>query len=333
MADAMHTMHSEREQLSESASSRSEDPAASPGLFGPLSACGILIIYTLVYVLPLYGSTATRPSPTLSRDDPAVIRARIRSVRSSTTVCLLSTFLILLYFGQGTIWAHLHAMGFWPVGFRETLATLTLTGTLFAGPLYETLFIDGWWRDMISTQAWRQTWTSLITWRNIVVGPVTEELLFRSAAVPLFLLARLSMVKTIFLTPVIFGLAHIHHFYEFRITHPRVPLAAAVARSVMQFTYTTLFGAYATYLFIRTGSLLAAVAAHAFCNAMGLPRVWGRVEPYWLSHLSSDIHQKACLKWTVIYYIILVLGAWGWWQGLEPLTSSDMALFNVTFRA
>jgi intramembrane prenyl-peptidase len=161
---------------------------------------------------------------------------------------------------------------------------------------------------------------------------VTEELLFRSAAVPLFLLARLSMAKIIFLTPVIFGLAHIHHFYEFRITHPRVPLVAAIARSVMQFSYTTLFGAYATYLFIRTGSLLAAVAAHAFCNAMGLPRFWGPVEPYWLAHLSGDEHRKACLKWTIIYYIFLTLGAWGWWKGLEPLTASDMALVNVSFR-
>jgi intramembrane prenyl-peptidase len=60
-------------------------------------------------------------------------------------------------------------MGFWPVGCRETLASLALTGTLFAGPLYETLLLDGCWRDMTSPEALRQTWTSLITWRNIVI--------------------------------------------------------------------------------------------------------------------------------------------------------------------
>src|SRR5688572_19919963 len=91
------------------------------------------------------------------------------------------------------------------------------------------------------------------------------------------LLARTSVKQTIFLSPVIFGLAHFHHFYEFRLTHPQVPVVQAIARSVLQFSYTTLFGAYATFLFIRTGSLLAICVVHAFCNCMGLPRVWGRV--------------------------------------------------------
>src|SRR5689334_16969362 len=103
----------------------------------------------------------------------------------------------------------------------------------------------------------------------------------------------MSLVQTIFLTPVIFGLAHIHHFYEFRITHPNVPSAAAIARSVLQFSYTTLFGAYATFLFLRTGSLLAATVAHSFCNVMGLPRIWGLVEPYWLARQDSDAIRRA----------------------------------------
>src|SRR5271156_3709561 len=108
-------------------------------------------------------------------------------------------------------------------------------------------------------------------------GPLTEEILFRSASVPLLLLARMSSTKIIFLTPVIFGLAHVHHFYEFRITHPHTPIIAAILRSVFQLAYTTLFGAYATFLYLRTGSLLTVVLVHAFCNWMGLPRFWGRV--------------------------------------------------------
>ena len=38
-----------------------------------------------------------------------------------------------------------------------------------------------------------------------------------------------------------------------------------------QFAFTTVFGWYATFLFLRTGHLAAAVAAHAFCNSMGFP--------------------------------------------------------------
>ena len=35
--------------------------------------------------------------------------------------------------------------------------------------------------------------------------------------------------------------------------------------------YTTLFGMYAAFLFVRTGHLLAPCMAHAFCNLMGFP--------------------------------------------------------------
>jgi prenyl protein peptidase len=42
---------------------------------------------------------------------------------------------------------------------------------------------------------------------------------------------------------------------------------------LFQFTYTTIFGWYATYLFLRTGHLLAPVLVHALCNSLGLPPV------------------------------------------------------------
>ena len=43
--------------------------------------------------------------------------------------------------------------------------------------------------------------------------------------------------------------------------------------SVFQFAYTTLFGAYCSFLFIRTGSLFPPLVAHSFCNVMGLPQI------------------------------------------------------------
>ena len=46
---------------------------------------------------------------------------------------------------------------------------------------------------------------------------------------------------------------------------------------LVQFTYTTLFGWFEAYVFVRTGSLLAVIAAHSFCNWLGVPRFWGRV--------------------------------------------------------
>lgn len=49
--------------------------------------------------------------------------------------------------------------------------------------------------------------------------------------------------------------------------------------SCFQLLYTSLFGFFAAFVFLRTGNLFAAIAAHTFCNFMGLPRVWGRVGP------------------------------------------------------
>jgi prenyl protein peptidase len=150
------------------------------------------------------------------------------------------------------------------------------------------------------------------------------------------LLAQAPIKETIFLSPVIFGLAHVHHFYEFRLTHPQVPVSAALLRSVLQFGYTTLFGAYATFLFVRTGSLLAVCAVHAFCNCMGLPQVWGRVEPEssWPGGNGAPGDAKGrrrhTILWSVAYYVLLVAGAVMWWRNLWILSESENALVPMS---
>ncbi len=144
------------------------------------------------------------------------------------------------------------------------------------------------------------------------------------------LLARTSIPKTVFLSPVIFGMAHFHHFYEFRTTHAHVTVAAAVARSAFQLAYTTLFGAYATFLFLRTGSLLAICVVHAFCNSMGLPRVWGRVQPDDTAAATAAAPPGwPSLLWTVAYYVLLVAGAVFWYSNLWTLTDSPAALVSI----
>jgi prenyl protein peptidase len=156
--------------------------------------------------------------------------------------------------------------------------------------------------------------------------------------VPLFLTAQTSNTTIIFLTPIIFGLAHVHHFYEFRLTHPHTPLVAALLRTLLQFTYTTLFGGYATFLFLRTGSLLSAILVHAFCNWMGFPRFWGRVE-MGKTIICPDLGEgkrddrspqtangQLNIVWTLTYYSLLVVGAVSWWKLIWTLTDSDLAL-------
>ncbi|EGR44294.1 CaaX-protease [Trichoderma reesei QM6a] len=305
-------------------------PPPSSGALTQPQAFGLLAAYTLVYVLPLYASPQTRASPGRSRDAPEAIRARITAVSLSTTACSLATLLLLPHVCDATAAATscspLRLMGYWPVGLAETLKSCLLTGLLFAAPLYEALVIDGGWREWISGfQPLRDIWAEWPAWRNLVAGPVTEECLFRSAAIPLLLVAGSSLSRIILLSPVVFGLAHLHHFYEFRVTHPQTPLVAAIARSVLQFSYTSVFGAYANFLFLRTGSLLAVVVVHAFCNSMGLPRVWGAVQPYWLSEDDAARPARVIL-WSGIYYALLVGGSVAWWKNLYFLTESPLAL-------
>lgn len=135
-------------------------------------------------------------------------------------------------------------------------------------------------------------------------------------------LARTSLTNTVFLSPLVFGLAHVHHLYEFRITHPGVPLPAAVLRSVFQLGYTTLFGAYATFVYLRTGSLLAVFGVHVLCNSMGLPRVHGAV----MGRGKGGEWVQVARGWSVAYYMLLVAGAVAWWKGLWSLTESGNAL-------
>ncbi|KKA29483.1 hypothetical protein TD95_001593, partial [Thielaviopsis punctulata] len=284
------------------------------------------ILYTAVYVFPLYATKTTRPSRTLSRDSPQVIRSRIVSVALSTVLCNVASY---IFISRISSWGRPDAlafMGYWPAGWSEAARTIALNSMLFAGPLFETLLIDGEWRTLVNGRAVAAVWSDWTTWRNIVVGPATEEALFRSAAVPLFVLAGISPVKTIFLTPVVFGLAHVHHFYEHRISYPNVPVVHSILRSAFQFAFTSLFGALATFFFLRTRSFLAVTLLHAQCNALGLPRLSGSVCPYWLP-LNTPANSTSVRMWTAAYYVVLISGVVAWYKNLWTLSYSPQGLY------
>ncbi|KAI4348979.1 hypothetical protein L6164_009639 [Bauhinia variegata] len=44
----------------------------------------------------------------------------------------------------------------------------------------------------------------------------------------------------------------------------------------LQLGYTIIFGLYASFLYIRTGHLIAPLVAHIYCNFMGLPKLSSR---------------------------------------------------------
>jgi prenyl protein peptidase len=308
-------------------------------------------------VVPFYLSPTTRPSPSLSRDAPSVIRARIRAVTGSCIVSSIVVLWLIVEEGGSTIDAGVRILGWWPVGVLEIIRSLLLTAILFTGPLFERGIVEGEWRFWFRRSKLSESLGGWIGWRNYVAvcpvvflnqgaflihfqGPFTEEVMFRSAIVPLHLLAHVSPGRIVFIAPLYFGIAHVHHFYEFRLTHPDTPALAALLRSLFQFGYTTVFGWYATFVYLRTGSLVAVIVVHSFCNWCGLPRLWGRVEsgdalgPSFARGKEDadgvEVEENLGVRWTVAYYVLLVAGAVGFCQGLWPLTESYHALVSFS---
>ncbi|KAK4227726.1 putative protease [Podospora fimiseda] len=306
-----------------------KDPPQPPPSTPPLpktQAYLLITLYALIYFIPFYLSPLTRPSPTLSRDAPSVIRARIRSVLISTSICLLTTYFLLLPPTPSSP-SPFHLLGFYPFSFSSTFSPVFLTSLLFLGPLYSYFIIDqGYkpWFLSLHQNPIKDCFTNYQSFRNYIIGPITEELLFRSSAIPLLLPLPPSITpsKLLYIIPLIFGLSHIHHYYEFTLQNPRVPRTAVFIRSLFQLGFTTLFGAYATFLYLRTGNLYAVCLVHTFCNSMGLPQVWGRVE-FPDEYLGE---KRRSILWTVGYYILLVTGAVLWYKNLWVLTESEYGL-------
>lgn len=136
------------------------------------------VLYTLLYVIPFYLSPKTRPSPTLSRDAPSVIRARISAVSLTCAAASLCTLAVLvLTGGYGTPRA-LHALGYWPAGIPEAARALLLTALLFAGPLFEALVAEGGWRAWVTLEPVKEVLAEWTAWRNIVAVSNTFLFLF-----------------------------------------------------------------------------------------------------------------------------------------------------------
>ena len=123
----------------------------------------------MLYVLPFYLSKTTRPSPTLTRDAPTVIRARIRAVILSCLICSAFTLFLIIVKAEATPKEAFQLLGWWPIGLFEIGKSLLLTSILFAGPLFEKGAVDGEWRDWIRVRGLREELSSWFGYRNYVI--------------------------------------------------------------------------------------------------------------------------------------------------------------------
>ncbi|XP_022090614.1 CAAX prenyl protease 2-like isoform X2 [Acanthaster planci] len=208
-----------------------------------------------------------------SRDDPSTIKRRSLS---AAIVTLLAPVCILTQAHQAkdvkgyTIWQHL---GVRQAGLITSLSVpLLLTMVLFLGPLYMLLISDT--RQLSPVVLLPREWLArskgmAIAVRNYIVGPVTEEIVFRACMLPL-LVPCLGNLRAVFVCPLFFGVAHVHHVIEGLRQGARRPFVIWVG-AIFQFFYTTVFGALSAFLFLRTGHVIACIIVHIFCNFMGFP--------------------------------------------------------------
>lgn len=133
-----------------------------------------------------------------------------------------------------------------------------------------------------------QRWIYL---RNLVIAPVTEELVFRYGIVSL-LQTEWSHNRTTVLAPFWFSVAHVHHAILRYSSEPQPSLSNVCITALAQCTYTSLFGSYATHVLLQTQSVAAAIASHMWCNAWGLPSVGE------FTAKNSPLYRHRHLLWT-----------------------------------
>ncbi|KIK52101.1 hypothetical protein GYMLUDRAFT_233793 [Collybiopsis luxurians FD-317 M1] len=255
------------------------------------------------------------------RDDPDVIKARITAVSIATALCVAIVCWI-----TGSTSTALAALGLWPAfptslsSMRSTFAPHLLMPLLFLGPLYA-LYLSfsprNRWRGNLTTRA-NNLLCSWIGLRNYVVAPITEEIVFRACVLSVYLLSpklAQSRAGLIFSTPLNFGVAHLHHAWDTYNRYGRTPAALrrAVLESVFQMAYTTLFGAYCAFMFLRTQrSIFVPITAHVFCNIMGFPDFSGDVRMGTSEGRRGAVIGAYLLGIVGFAYSVMPMGRW-WW--------------------
>ncbi|CAI5709219.1 unnamed protein product [Hyaloperonospora brassicae] len=215
----------------------------------------------------------------LPRDHPTHILARFLLI---CIFCGICPFVLAVFYDhdESSIsfaqWLGIRSEGLAQAIFVPLLATAVLfTGSLLANALHllnvsKQFHSHGWWFALKNSALYYSiTHDRLPSLRTYVLGPLTEEFVFRSCMVPLLVCAEFTAKQIVFGSPVIFGVAHLHHFMEY-VRYGRSPKDAALTVG-FQFVYTSLFGAYATFIFLRTGHFASTFLVHVFCNVMGVP--------------------------------------------------------------
>lgn len=275
----------------------------------------ISFIVSVSYVISIYSFTDPQLNK-LDRNDIRVVKSRIKKITIySVIVSLLLPFVLaeLSHVSWTKIVSQIGLIpGLTTTGefsierlvtcSKDTFFGLVLISILFIGPLSDLVLSEG----EIPIVSYIEEFQSLHGIRDLLVGPLTEELVYTSAIIVTLLQVSPAVpINTlIFLPPVFFSIAHFHHAYQLHLKG--FGLVPILLTTCFQMTYTFLFGIFTNYVFLKTGSLWACFALHSFCNFMSVPKI--------------KVKGKC---WSFVYYFLLVGGALGFWKYMDWFTQSE----------
>lgn len=245
------------------------------------SQIGMALGVAILYVASIYGASifvAPKAKAWLDRDDPRVIRARI----------LVVSLLVagsLYYFPPSVAW--------WSVAWDDLVRALFILSPLifvnFSSSLPSSpsplrrrrggrgeenntwwfrlsrFFLGGLQADLDCLRG-----GDLAFWRDMVVGPLAEECVFRLVISGTILGSGIPTFRQCMIAAIIFSLAHAHPLVVLTVMggEARRP---AVGPILIQCAFTLLFGLFASIIYGRTRSLITIILIHALCNRIGFP--------------------------------------------------------------
>ena len=259
-----------------------------------LSVCCYL---SILFVISLYVV-----DPGLPRNHPLTVRRRICAISAVCFIAPATLYLWMQRFERISMMTFLSMLGLrWNGLLTAVCYPFLLVMILYSGLIFQ-CWIEG--DNSIFYLPIRQR--KDIVLRNYLVAPLAEELIFRACMIPV--LRPTVGDWAVFISPLFFGLAHVHHLIDWYRLENGVSFRQACLTIIFQMCYTSIFGLFAGFLFVRTRHLISLIVCHSVCNIMGVPPIESAVQ-----------HQN---KYAIL--TVYIVGIVGFFSLLFPMTSPSL---------
>jgi len=252
------------------------------------------------------------------RNHPIEVQRRFISV---SVICVLSPLLFISLFTTNTnknpkladasLWTYF-GVKFDSSVIVAIISVVILNSVLFLGSLVQKLYVLE--HEIKISKLRPADINELKQW---YVAPFVEEIIFRACMIMPLIVSGESPANAIYYSPLLFGIAHGHKILE----HLGSPdLKNVILEVIFQVAYTTIFGIYVGYVYVNTGSLLAAICLHSYCNMMGFPELQAMID--------QDYEKSERIILQVSYAVGLIAFFYSWGYLMDP-TYYDSLFYKI----